>query len=333
MATSIPSRLINTLSSHTAPVNAITFSSLGGTYILTGSSDRQIHLSRTEPTQPSKPSSGPIQKYASHGYPVLDIAVTKDNKQFASCGGDRAVFLWDVSRADGTLRRFGSNTDAGHTQRITCVAFAGQDDSVLASGSDDRSVRLWDCRSKDAKPLMVLDDAKDNISCLAIPNNNNAAGSSSHEIIAGSVDGRVRSYDVRTGRVTTDVLPAACTSLSLSRDAKTLLAATLDGKLRLLDRADGSCLRTFAADGHRNDGLRLRASFALHDALVLSGSEADGRVRAWDVLSGRCVGSVEQNAAGKVVSTVSWREGSRVEGTQGVFAAGGAAGTVCVYGS
>jgi mitogen-activated protein kinase organizer 1 len=332
MASSIPSRLVNTLSSHTGAVNAITFSSLGGTYILTGSSDRQIHLSRTEPpSQSSKPpSSGPIQKYAAHGYPVLDIAVTKSNTQFASVGGDRSVFLWDVQNADGTTRRFGSNTDKGHTSRITCVSFAGVDDSVLASGSDDRSVRLWDCKSKDAKPLMILDEAKDNISSLAVPENG-------YEVVTGSVDGRIRSYDIRTGRVTHDVVAAAVTSVAVSRDAKTMLVGSLDGKIRLMDRADGACLRTFPAEGHEagytNESLRLRSCFALNEAIILSGSESDGQVRAWDVVSGRCVGSVEQNAAGKVVSTVSWREGSRAEGRQGVFAAGGAAGTVSIYGS
>lgn len=331
MATGIPSRLVNTLASHTAPVNAITFSSLGGTYILTGSSDRQIHLSRTEPASASKlPPSGPIQKYASHGYPVLDIAVTKDNKQFASVGGDRSVFLWDVQNAEGTVRRFGSNTDKGHTSRITCVAFAGRDDGVLVSGSDDRSVRLWDCKSKDPKPLMVLDEAKDNVSSLAVPDNG-------YEVVVGSVDGRVRSYDIRVGRVTQDVVAAAVTSLAVSRDAKTMLVGSLDGQIRLMDRADGACLRTFPGQGHedgyKNDSLRLKSCFALNEAIVLSGSESDGLVRAWDVVSGRCVGTVEQNTAGKVVSGVSWREGSHTEGRQGVFAAGGAAGTVSVYGS
>jgi mitogen-activated protein kinase organizer 1 len=340
--TAIPSRIVNTLSSHTGPVNAITFSSLGGTYILTGSSDRQIHLARTEPpssssssTTTSPPTSTPIQKYTSHGYPILDLTVSTTNTHFASCGGDRAVFLWDVQQTTSPtspLRRLGSNTSSAHTQRITCVSFATPTSSVIASGSDDRSVRLWDVKSHDPKPLMVLSEAKDNVSSLAIPVDDGAA-----EIVVASVDGRVRSYDLRMGRVTTDVVAAAVTSVVLSRDAKTMLVGSLDGKIRLMDRKDGSCLRTFPAEGqeagYRNDSFRLRSCFAMNDAVVISGSEADGLVRAWDVVSGKSVGSVEQNAAGKVVSTVSWREGSRAEGRQGVFAAGGAAGTVTIYAS
>ncbi|KIV86444.1 hypothetical protein PV11_02056 [Exophiala sideris] len=330
----LPSSLVTTLTSHTGPINAITFSSLGGTYILTGSSDRQIHLSRSEPTtttNKSPPStSTAIQKYAAHGYPVLDISVANDNQTFASVGGDRSVFLWDVQRADGTLRRFGSNTNAGHTSRINCVAFAGDNDSVLVSGSDDTSVRLWDVKSRDNKPLMVLEEAKDGISDIAIPGNG-------YEIVSGSVDGRIRSYDIRMGRVTLDVMPGPVTSLDLSRDARTILVGCLDGRIRMMDRQDGTCLRGFPGEdelgrgGYKNDSLRLKSCFAGNESLVLTGSEGDGKVRGWDVMSGKSVGELDVNSSGKVVSVVRWREGSQAQGRQGLWAGGGADGVVKVY--
>lgn len=345
----LPSLLVNTLTTHAGPINAITFSSLGGTYILTGSSDRQIHLSRSEPASSSSSSSSslpsvttsPIQKYAAHGYPVLDIAVSQDNQTFASVGGDRSVFLWDVQNATGTLRRFGNNTTQGHTSRINAVAFAGAGDSVLVSGGDDTSVRLWDVKSRDAKPLMVLDEAKDGVSSLAVPLNG-------YELVAGSVDGRVRSYDIRMGRVTVDVMPGPVTSLDVSRDARAVLVGCLDGRLRMMDRVDGTCLRAFPSEeddkttpnnnglkgtggGYKNDSLRLKSCFALNESLVLSGSEDDGAVRGWDVLSGRSVGKVEVSPAGKVVSVVKWREGSQAQARQGVWAGGGLEGVVKVY--
>jgi WD40 repeat protein len=59
---------------------------------------------------------------------VLDLAVTADNARFASVGGDRLVFLWDVATAT-TLRRW-----SGHGGRVNAVALAGEGDSVVASG-------------------------------------------------------------------------------------------------------------------------------------------------------------------------------------------------------
>lgn len=70
---------------------------------------------------------GLVQSYSAHGYEVLDIAVTDDNARFASVGGDKQVFLWDVA-AGKTLKRW-----AGHGARVNAVDFGG-DGSVVVSG-------------------------------------------------------------------------------------------------------------------------------------------------------------------------------------------------------
>jgi mitogen-activated protein kinase organizer 1 len=114
------------------PVNAVTFSSSGGTYVLTGSTDRAIHLSRAIPSSNSTTAvetTTPIQKYEAHGYSVLDIAVAADNARFASVGGDRQVFLWDVEQGITTKRW------SGHNNRVEAVQFAGDGDSVVVTGT------------------------------------------------------------------------------------------------------------------------------------------------------------------------------------------------------
>jgi WD40 repeat protein len=73
-------------------------------------------------------TTSPIQKYEAHGYTVLDIAVSGDNSRFASVGGDRQVFLWDVEQG-GTVRRW-----SGHNARVEAVQFAGEGDTVVVSG-------------------------------------------------------------------------------------------------------------------------------------------------------------------------------------------------------
>jgi mitogen-activated protein kinase organizer 1 len=54
-----------------------------------------------------------------------------------------------------------------------------------------------------------------------------------HDIVAGSVDGTVRRFDIRMGRVYSDNLHHAVTSVALSHDGQCVLAACLDSKLRL----------------------------------------------------------------------------------------------------
>ena len=77
------------------------------------------------------------------------------------------------------------------------MAFGGEDGGVIVSGSYDATVRLWDCKSQSTKPIQVLEEARDSVSSLHV------AG---HEIVAGSVDGRLRVYDLRMGLLCVDVI-------------------------------------------------------------------------------------------------------------------------------
>lgn len=98
--------------------------------VLTGSSDRAIHLYNPSKASPTVLKSGLIQVYSAHGYEVLDLAVTDDNARFASVGGDKQVFYWDVATAR-TLRRW-----IGHLGRVNCVGFGGEGDSLVISGKE-----------------------------------------------------------------------------------------------------------------------------------------------------------------------------------------------------
>jgi mitogen-activated protein kinase organizer 1 len=279
-----------------------------------------------------------IQTYSAHGYEVLSVSVSGDNERFASAGGDRAVFLWDVATAT-TLRRF-----AGHSSRVNCVKFAAEADSVLVSGGFDTTVRLWDVRSGGGKPIQVLDEARDAVTSLAVRG---------PEVVAGSVDGRVRAYDVRTGRCTTDVLGASVTSVGLTRDGRAALVGALDSRLRLMDRQTGACLRAYADDGFRNEQLRVQSVLGGRDKYVVAGDEApsgggdEGRLWAWDLLSGKVVAKVrvpwgpegheprkkvvgrdgKEKPRSNIVSCIAWRE----DGWGDQFCVGGTSGIVTVF--
>lgn len=62
-------------------------------------------------------------------------------------------------------------------------------------GGFDGTVRLWDCKSQQRMPIQVLDEAKDSITSITI------RGS---DILTSSVDGHVRSYDLRKGKLSAD---------------------------------------------------------------------------------------------------------------------------------
>ncbi|PSR94286.1 WD domain-containing protein [Coniella lustricola] len=364
-----PYKPIAYLTGANGPIHALTYSASPGTYVLTGSADRAIRLYNPSSTSTSTstntsttsstsvPEARLIQSYQAHSHEILSLAVAADNARFASAGGDRTVFLWDVATAQ-TIRRFSHATD-GHVGRVNCVAIAGADDSLVVSGGFDTTVRIWDTKSGGggggggARPIMVLDDARDAVTAVVVRG---------AEIISGSVDGRVRCYDVRMGRVTTDVVGASVGSLCLTQDGRAVLVGSLDSRLRLLDREGGGCLKTYAGDeqsrGRKNEGLRVQSLLGGRERYVVAGDEMTGpdgesatdggRLWVWDLMTAKLVSTVhvpwgpagmeklkrvvgrdgKQKERRYVVSCLAWRDA----GFGDQFCAGGTSGAVTVFG-
>jgi mitogen-activated protein kinase organizer 1 len=153
------------------------------------------------------------------------------------------------------------------------------------------------------RPIQVLEDARDSITSVA------AVG---WNILSGSVDGRLRTYDIRMGVLSTDVLGGPITSLSPSLIPSTassvILVASQGSPLRLFDRSTGLGLKKYEADDFENEEFRLRAALAFADKYVISGSE-NGSIYVWNAFSGAldtCIDNPHKNC---VVGVIAVREG------------------------
>jgi mitogen-activated protein kinase organizer 1 len=105
-------------------------------------------------------------------------------------------------------------------------------------------------------------------------------------ILAASVDGCVRRFDIRMGRVYTDDLHHSVASLAISHDGLCVLTACLDSHLRLLDVQAGELLASYS--GHTHEAVRMGCAFTADDQHVIGCSE-DGEC---EVLSTVCACSV-----------------------------------------
>jgi mitogen-activated protein kinase organizer 1 len=269
------------LGGHKGSVNIAAFNA-DGNYCLSAGDDRRILL-----WNPRRETDAdvPIKLYTGHNERVLGLCVAHDNASFASCGGDRSVFVWDVP-SGRVLRRL-----SGHSQRVNAVAYAGDSCSVLVSASYDTSARCWDLRSRSTAPIQVLGGSADSLTALAV---------SEHEVMTSSVDGVVRTYDLRAGAMISDTVGAAITNLALSRDGHCILTASLDARLRLLDKATGGLLNTYK--GHAHTQFKLGMCLSHDDAFVLGGSE-DGFLHVWDLVEATLIARLP--AAHGAVTTVA----------------------------
>jgi len=259
---SYPSKIATVLKGHQSAIQVVRFNS-DGNYCLSGSTDKTIRLWNPF-------TNRLIKTYVGHGWDVLDLCVSTDNARIGSCGGDRMIFLWDVATGR-VIRKF-----RGHEHRVNCIRF-NEDCSVLITGSYDKTVKIWDVRANLFEAIQVLEDAKDSISSLIV---------NPTEIISGSIDGRIRTYDIRLGQLTTDTLGQPIASINLSHDGNCILASCLDNAVRLIDKREGELLNTYT--GHCNSEYKIDSIFSNDDAFIFSGSE-DGMVYVWDLLEAKIV--------------------------------------------
>ena len=222
----LPRKEVNVLKGHEGAVLAARFNA-DGNYCLSCGKDRTIRL--------WNPHRGiHIKTYKSHGREVRDVHVTSDNSKLCSCGGDRQIFYWDVATGR-VIRKF-----RGHDGEVNAVKF-NEYSSVVVSAGYDQSLRSWDCRSHSTEPMQIIDTFSDSVMFVCLTNT---------EIIGGSDDGTVRTFDIRIGRETSDNLGQPVNCISMSNDGNCILAGCLDSTLRLLDRSTGESLQEYK--GHTN---------------------------------------------------------------------------------
>jgi mitogen-activated protein kinase organizer 1 len=314
-APALPTSTHATLAGHEAPVLAARFSK-DGAYLLTAGKDRTFRL-----WNPRKGTC--IKTYAGHAREVRDVDAAADNSRLATCGGDKDVFLWDVT-SGSRLRRF-----RGHEGGVNAVAFAGENDSVVVSAGFDRTVRFFDARSASRDAMHVIggissgdrnenenETFRDAVTSVAV---------SDTKILAGSVDGTVKTFDVRAGVARSDDFGEdnPVVSVAFSGDGACALVGTVNDRLALLDIEQGELLAEYRGRACRHS--KVSARLTHDDAHVVAAGE-DGVVTMWDLVDADVKARVDAHVSPRVaVTALDWHP------KRSVMATGGADGNVRVW--
>ena len=176
-----------------------------------------------------------------------------------------------------------------HEGGINCMSLSA-DGSVLATGSEDRTARLWSSRSERCECIGILRGHDDYINCILIEDS---------YVITGSADKTLRKWEMTTCDCVLVMEGHNSLVNRLICTGDFIFSSSYDRTIRCWDFDTGECIRVFS--GHKRGVYPLIFVPAEEEEvspenfewdgnkdILISGS-ADFTARTWSFESGKCL--------------------------------------------
>ncbi|KYC43418.1 hypothetical protein WA1_11310 [Scytonema hofmannii PCC 7110] len=166
-----------------------------------------------------------------HQKPVNCIAISPDGQILAT--GSNKIKIWNLQTGDRICTLWHSSVVYG-----AVISFDG---TILASGSSDHKIRLWNPRSGD--PLHTFSGHSGAVNSVAM-------SSDGQILVSGSTDTTVKIWHLDSGQVLHTLIGHSdeVKSVAISPDGQSILSASADTTIKIWCLQTGELLQTFS--GH-----------------------------------------------------------------------------------
>lgn len=262
----------------------------------------------------------PIMLLTGHGGDILSSKFHPEGRTLASAGTERLIYMWNVfgecenyhvirgchegaildlhyntdgscmftASTDKTVGMFDASTGErvkrmkGHSGIVNSCCPSRRGDQLVASASDDCTVKIWDTRRRHAIKTLQL-----TYQVTAV-----CFDDTTQHVITGGIDNDIKVWNLQSEKVVMNLTghTDTITDLTLSPDGSYVLSNAMDNTLRMWDvrpyAPQERCTKLFAGHQHNFEMNLLRCSWSPDGRRIAAGS-ADRDVCVWNTANGQ----------------------------------------------